>query len=257
MPIYDRPVREIFREFVTDRAIKAGQVFAKSDLAAWFRHKYPKVKPSTVQAQTIAATTNNPTRVYYNATKRHDLFFQVGRNTLRLYDAENDPPPIYVRTDGTTTVDTFDVDDEDNDVEEGGQTGLSDGEFAYEADLKNYLAANLFQIEQGLTLYERDGATGVEFPVGGRYVDILATDARHNLVVIELKVSRGYDRVVGQLARYMAWLEDNGYVGEGKSIRGIIIARTISDDLILACRKVRDVELFEYNLSVKVERIDT
>ena len=257
MPIYDRPVRELFREFIADRSITSGQTFAKSDLAAWFRQKYPKVKPTTVQAQTISATTNNPTRVYYNATKRHDIFYQVGRNTLRLYDADNDPPPIYVRSDDATAAEPLESDDVEGNAQDDAQTGPSDaGEFAYEADLKNYLASNLFRIEQGLTLYERDGASGVEFPVGGRYVDILATDAHGNLVVIELKVSRGYDRVVGQIARYMAWLEQNGYVGEGKRIRGIIIARTISEDLILACRKVRDIELFEYTLSVTVDRIN-
>ncbi len=222
-------LESLFREFIGDRSIGYGQVFSKNDLAAWFRQKYPKVKPSTVQAQTIAASTNNRTRVYYNATKRNDIFFQVGRNTLRLYDPDNDPPPIYIGTDGATAAESLDVHDEADNVAEDGQAGLYDaGEFAYEADLKNYLAANLFQIEDGLTLYERDGASGVEFPVGGRYVDILATDAHDNMVVIELKVSRGYDRVVGQIARYMAWLEENGYVDEGKRIRGIIIARTIS-----------------------------
>lgn len=47
-------------------------------------------------------------------------------------------------------------------------------------------------------LYEEDeGITRVEYPVGGRSVDILGIDAEGRLVVIDLKVSRGYDRVVG------------------------------------------------------------
>jgi RecB family endonuclease NucS len=41
----------------------------------------------------------------------------------------------------------------------------------------------------------------LEFPAGDRYIDILAVDAQGSFVVIELKVSRGYDRVIGQLLR--------------------------------------------------------
>jgi RecB family endonuclease NucS len=39
----------------------------------------------------------------------------------------------------------------------------------------------------------------LEFSAGDRYIDILAVDAQGSFVVIELKVSRGYDRVIGQL----------------------------------------------------------
>jgi len=38
----------------------------------------------------------------------------------------------------------------------------------------------------------------VEFPAGGRYLDILALDSKGAFVVIELKVSGGYDRTMGQ-----------------------------------------------------------
>lgn len=49
----------------------------------------------------------------------------------------------------------------------------------------------------------------VPYPVGGRFIDILALDAKQGLVVIELKVSKGYDRVVGQLLRYMSWIKQH------------------------------------------------
>ncbi|MFZ4665357.1 MAG: endonuclease NucS domain-containing protein, partial [Prochlorotrichaceae cyanobacterium] len=89
-----------------------------------------------------------------------------------------------------------------------GNLGIST-EFAYESDLRDYLAKNLQVIEPGLMLYEEEGITGVEFPVGGRFIDILAVDSNGDFVVIELKVSRGYDRVIGQLLRYMAWIQKN------------------------------------------------
>ena len=47
-------------------------------------------------------------------------------------------------------------------------------------------------------------SASVEYPVGGRFIDILPVDRNAGYVVIELKMSRGYDRTVGQLLRYMA-----------------------------------------------------
>jgi RecB family endonuclease NucS len=94
----------------------------------------------------------------------------------------------------------------------------------------------------------------VEFPVGGRYVDILAVDQAGGYVVIELKVSKGYDRVVGQLLRYVSWIKKN-HADPGQAVRGIIIAKQISEDLCLACSEVPAVSLYEYTLSVSVKSI--
>ena len=67
----------------------------------------------------------------------------------------------------------------------------NDSEFAFERDLQNFLVKNLHLIEDGLKLlHEEDGITGVEYPVGGRRIDILAVDKDGALVVIELKVSK-------------------------------------------------------------------
>jgi hypothetical protein len=45
-------------------------------------------------------------------------------------------------------------------------------EFAFERDLRNYLAKNLGSLERGLTLFEEEGFSGVELPAGGRFIDI-------------------------------------------------------------------------------------
>lgn len=109
-------------------------------------------------------------------------------------------------------------------------------------------------IEPGLSLYEDEGITGVEFPVGGRFVDILAVDRANNDVVIELKVSSGYDRVIGQILRYKSWIEKN-HADPNQEVRGIIIAKEISEDLLLAPSQFTSVELFEYDLSVALRKI--
>lgn len=73
-------------------------------------------------------------------------------------------------------------------------------------------------------------------------------------VVLELKVSRGYDRVVGQLLRYMNWVRKD-LADPGQRVRGIIVCRTMSEDLRLACASIKDVDLCEYQLSVTVMKV--
>lgn len=72
---------------------------------------------------------------------------------------------------------------------------------------------------------------------------------------IELKVSKGYDRVVGQILRYISWIEK--YQAEPtQKVRGVIVAKSISEDLKLACSKLPYVQLFEYSLSVRLKAIE-
>lgn len=112
---------------------------------------------------------------------------------------------------------------------------------------------NLGIVEKGLTLYEADGRTGEEYPAGDRFIDILARDGRGDFVVLELKASRGHERAMGQLLYYMGWVKR--HLAAGRRVRGIIVAREISDELRLACEVVQNVELFEYEMRVTVGRV--
>lgn len=111
---------------------------------------------------------------------------------------ETDPPPIY-----KPDTEPDSTEDEDNGVD----TAAEIHEFAYEKDLKNFLANNLNVIRSTLCVYHDGDITGVEFPVGNRRIDILAVENENDFVVIELKVSKGYDRAIGQLLRYMGWID--------------------------------------------------
>lgn len=202
-----------------------------------------------ISAHLLRLSTNAPSRIHYgvNSIGEDDLFYQIDSNQFRLYDPKTDPSPIYKKFD-IEIIDNVVENDEDEDRYQ--PTG-----FAYESDLRDFLAKNLPIIEPGLILFEDEGITGVEYPVGGRFIDILALDKINNYVVIELKVSRGYDRVIGQILRYMAWIEQN-QVDPGQKVRGIIIAREITQDLQLAVSKIPDVDLFEYDLSVTLRKIN-
>lgn len=245
MSIYDRPVRLLLREMLAELAPEDGMVFTREQALAWFAEHYPRIKDSTVTAHLLRFSTNANSRVHYSPRADEDLLFQIDSSRFRRYEEAKDPTPI--RKGATVDAPRGDADD----VEEL----AAPSEFAYERDLRDFLAKHPSIIEPGLRLYEQEGIRGVEYPVGGRFVDILCVDAENRLVVIELKVSRGYDRVVGQLLRYMAWVRKHE-VEPGQGVRGIIIAREISDDLRLACSGVSDVELFEYELSVALRKVE-
>ena len=126
--------------------------------------------------------------------------------------------------------------------------------FAAEDDLRDFLAKNPACIETGLRVYQVGEQTGVEFPVEGGFIDILAVDRGQRFVVIELKVGRGRNRAIGQLLYYMGWVDR--HLGNGPC-RGMIVAKDIPDDLILAVQRVPGAELYKYSLSVSVELVST
>lgn len=125
---------------------------------------------------------------------------------------------------------------------ETGEAVPGSSEFLLERDPQLYLAKNPDRIESGLKLYENDGVQVLEFEAGGRHVY-----PRHRqdgaFLVLKLKVSCGYDRVVGQL------------VEPGNRVRGIIFCRAMSEGLRLACASIKDVELFEDQLSVTMTKV--
>jgi hypothetical protein len=132
---------------------------------------------------------------------------------------------------------------------------VTENEFAYENDLRNYLVRNLSVIEKGLKIYEaQDKTTGEEFFVPGTSlrIDILANDKESNFVVIELKVSRGYEKVVGQTLYYQSMIKTHF---NQQKVRAIIIAREITPELKAATQFLPDFELFEYQLSLTLNRI--
>lgn len=250
MALYTKPVRLLMKDMADELLVEGKESFSKQDALTWFANRYPKIKPGTVTAHLIRLSTNAPSRTHYNAKPgEDDVFYQLSGSTFRRYRPGEDPDPVR----------HISAVDQTHSIPEGEDEDLpgveANGEFAYERDLRNYLVKNLSALESGLVIYEEEGMTGVEFPVGGRFIDILATDAAGNLVVIELKVSRGYDRVVGQLMRYLAWVKKN-LADDTQTVRGVIVARAISEDLMLACSLIDGVELYEYELSLALRKIE-
>ncbi|MGR3617672.1 MAG: endonuclease NucS domain-containing protein [Paracoccaceae bacterium] len=173
-----------------------------------------------------------------------------------MFESETDPAPLYDLSEITTQeADGNTEADQEDHVERLGEIDAEElREFAYERDLQNFLAKNIELIEPGLRLYEEEGFQGVEFPAGGRRIDLLAVDKEERLVVIELKASRAYDRVVGQTARYMTWVQQN--IDTDKPVRGIIIAHQITEDLRLAAAISKEIGLMEYKLKFEITKVN-
>ena len=252
--IYDKPTRALLKDMLKDLGLQPGQVFTTSRAIAWFAERYPKLQPATIRAHLVQAATNDRGRLHHPSTNASDdLLFKVDSGQFRLYEPGKDPSPIHELVQGDVAIEEELAEAEE--VEEGGEAVPGSSEFLLERDLQRYLAENLECIEPGLKLYEADGMKGFEFEAGGgRRIDILAVDRAGMFVVLELKVSKGYDRVVGQLLRYVNWVRQN-LAEPGQAVRGIIVCRTMSEDLRLACASIKDVELMEYKLSVTVAKV--
>ena len=252
--IYEKPTRVLLKDMLEDWKLQPGQVFTTSRAIEWFAQRYPKLKPGSIRAHLVQASTNDRSRLHHPATNESDdLLFKVASGQFRRYVAGTDPAPIHELVEGDVArEEAIEAGAEEDEVSEA-LPGSS--QFALEKDLQRYLAENLGCIEAGLTLFEDEDIKGLEYPAGGgRRIDILAIDKNGGFVVLELKVEKGYDRVVGQLLRYMNWVRKE-LAETGQSVRGIIVCRTMSDDLRLACASIRDVELFEYQLSVTVTKV--
>ena len=256
MPIYEKPTRELMHEFAAQR-LKPGQVFSRKDAVRWFADHYPDIKSNTVGMHVDGMSVGSPRRLHSPNIKPDagwDLFIKLGPREFRLWDPETDPAPRY-KADFEADIAGGVAETDDISEKTPEEEDLGSRKFAFERDLQNYLVQNLGRLEPGLKLYEDEDAefTGVEFPAGQRYIDILAVGTDDAYVVIETKVSRAYDRVVGQILRYMGWIKQN--LAGAASVRGIVVASEISEDLILATSSIENIRLVEYEISFSLKSV--
>ena len=133
--------------------------------------------------------------------------------------------------------------------------------FHYENALRDFLVETWDSTRLGRDweLYTKEGdLVGVEYRAGkaGR-IDLLA---RHRSgkgwLVVELKLGRSSDRAVGQLLRYMGWVESH-LAEPGEEVAGAIVAESLDDRLHYALRALRgrNVQVFQYRVQLDLQPV--
>lgn len=143
-------------------------------------------------------------------------------------------PPVIISTDNTV---------EDPSV------------FALEKHLEDFLVQNWKQTELGklYDIYEEDGElVGQQYPSDTGPIDVLAISKdKKELLVVELKRGRVSDSVVGQIQRYMGYVQEE-LAEENQVVKGVIIA--LEDDVRIkrALSVAKNIEFYRYQVSFKL-----
>jgi restriction system protein len=128
--------------------------------------------------------------------------------------------------------------------------------FALEEHLEDLLIENWPQTElaKEWDIWEKDGEQGQQYQTDTGPLDILAVSKdKKKLLVLELKKGRASDAVVGQILRYMGYVQEM-LAENDQSVHGMIVA--LEDDLRIrrALTMVQNVQFFKYQLSFKLVR---
>lgn len=122
--------------------------------------------------------------------------------------------------------------------------------FVLEKYLKEFILSNWKSIfGSKLKLFkDEEGNTGENYPTSVGYPDFLCVDkSTKDFVVIELKKGMSSDKVVGQISRYMGWIQGN-LAKEGQKVRGIIITKDYDEKLMYAVSAIPSVQVKFYKI---------
>ncbi|MFC2166955.1 endonuclease NucS domain-containing protein [Acidobacteriota bacterium] len=251
-------------QMVKEAVEKLGGKTNYSEIRKYILDTYGDVNENTITCQIIVCTVNHTSRIHYPENKKprmtntqYDFLFTTGRGQVEFYDPDehgiweirkNEYGKLIVAQSGIE--DIHESDDESCEDE-------SEMLFPVESHLRDFIAQNIETIQiNGKSLklfldeYNRDG---IEYPTEVGPIDILAVDENGTFIVFELKLSRGMDRALGQILRYMGWIKAN--LAQGKSVKGVIVAKAIDQKLKYATSITPNISLFEYVLDFKIQQV--
>jgi restriction system protein len=129
--------------------------------------------------------------------------------------------------------------------------------FGMEKHLEDFLVANWSQTELGrdFDIFTDDGElVGQQYPTDTGNLDILAISKdRKRLLVVELKKGRASDAVVGQILRYMGFVQEE-LAEQGQTVEGVVIALDDDHRIRRALAMVPSVGFFRYKVSFQLIR---
>lgn len=135
-----------------------------------------------------------------------------------------------------------------------------DFSFYMESHLEDFLIENWDKTELGkkYDLVEEGGElVSQQYRTGIGVIDILAKEkSGDSYVVIELKKGQTSDDTVGQISRYMGWIDE--HKAPKSDTKGVIITGKYDKKLYYALKKIRDVDIFIYSVDFQLnEYTDT
>lgn len=133
------------------------------------------------------------------------------------------------------------------------KSSMSSGLFYMEQQLEDFILENWDETEFGEKydlIYEDGDLKSQQYMTDIGRIDILAKDKKSgNFVVIELKRNQTSDDTVGQILRYMGWIEEKK--GD-ENVKGIIVAGKFDEKLYYAQKRAKDIEIFTYEVNFKL-----
>jgi hypothetical protein len=129
-------------------------------------------------------------------------------------------------------------------------------EWEMEKYLEEFIEKNFERIDFGcnMKLYQDEESSGRQYPTAVGRIDLLAKDKdTDDFIVIELKKGKSNDVVVGQILRYMGWVNDN-LANTDQMVRGIVIAKESDEKMQYALKMVQNIDLYLYNVSFNLRR---
>ena len=123
--------------------------------------------------------------------------------------------------------------------------------FALEIHLEDFLVKNWTNtlLSKDYDIVQEDGEKiGQQYPTDTGPIDILAISKdKKEFLVIELKRGRASDVVIGQIMRYMGYVQSE-LIEEGQKVKGCIIA--LDDDLRIknALKMTDNIDFFKYKI---------
>ncbi len=142
--------------------------------------------------------------------------------------------------------------DSETDEEEEELAPEVSGAALLEIHLQDYIFRNWQAVFPHLQLYQ--GPEGREYRTqdpGVGILDFLCTDKQGNFVVIETKRALPDRQAVGQVLGYVGWVKQK-LCNEGQTVRGILVANEITDQLRLAAAAVPNLDLYLYEISFDI-----
>jgi restriction system protein len=129
--------------------------------------------------------------------------------------------------------------------------------FALEKHLEDFLVQNWAQTELGreYDIFEDEGErVGQQYSTDTGPMDILAISKdKQKLLVVELKKGRASDAVVGQVLRYMGYVQEV-LAETNQTVVGVIIALEDDQRIRRALAVVPSVHFYRYQIDFKLVR---